>query len=66
MYGSASIVQQLTNLGLVDEYQLLVHPALLGQGKKLFLDVNKTGLKLVASKAFKSGVVVLTYQLAKK
>lgn len=66
MYGSASIVQQLTNLGLIDEYQLLVHPILLGQGKKLFLDANKTALKLTASKAFKSGVMVLTYQLAKR
>ncbi len=66
MYGSASIVQQLTNLGLIDEYQLLVHPVLLGQGKKLFQNVGKASLKLVASKAFKSGVMVLTYQPAKR
>lgn len=66
MYGSASIVQQLTNLGLIDEYQLLVHPLLLNNGKNLFQNVNKTGLKLVSSKAFKSGVMVLTYQPAGK
>ena len=66
MYGSASIVQQLTNLGLIDEYQLLVHPLLLSQGKKLFQDVNKTGLKLVSSEAFKSDVMVLIYQPAEK
>ena len=65
IYGSASIVQQLGNLGLIDEYQLLVHPVLLSQGRKLFEDVNKTGLKLLSSKAFKSGVMVLTYQPAK-
>ncbi len=65
IYGSASIVQQLGNLGLIDEYQLLVHPVLLSQGRKLFEEVNKTGLKLLSSKAFKSGVMVLTYQPAK-
>ena len=65
IYGSASIVQQLGNLGLIDEYQLLVHPILLSQGRKLFEDVDKTGLKLLSSKAFKSGVMVLTYQPAK-
>ena len=65
IYGSASIVQQLCNLGLIDEYQLLVHPVLLSQGKKLFEDVNKAGFKLLSSKAFKSGVMVLTYRPAK-
>ncbi|CAN5630595.1 hypothetical protein BH23CHL4_BH23CHL4_03660 [soil metagenome] len=34
--GSASIVQQLTNLGLIDEYRLLVHPVVQGSGKPLF------------------------------
>lgn len=34
--GSASIVQQLTNLGLIDEYHLLLHPVVLGNGKPLF------------------------------
>ncbi|MBV9899105.1 MAG: dihydrofolate reductase family protein, partial [Chloroflexi bacterium] len=32
IYGSASIVQQLTSLGLIDEYQILVHPIILGDG----------------------------------
>jgi dihydrofolate reductase len=35
IYGSASIVQQLTTLGLIDEYQLLIHPVMLGGGKRL-------------------------------
>jgi dihydrofolate reductase len=35
IYGSASIVQQLTNLSLIDEYQLLVHPVVLGGGRPL-------------------------------
>lgn len=65
IYGSASIVQQLTNLGLIDEYQLLVHPIVLGSGKRLFKDVSNTNLKLVETKTFSSGVVLLTYQPTK-
>ena len=59
IYGSVSIVQQLTALGLVDEYQLLVHPTALGGGKPLFTDRLK--LKLVSTKPFSSGVVLMTY-----
>ena len=61
IYGSASIVQALTNLGLIDEYQLLVHPVVLGGGKPLFKD-NQVKLKLVQSKTHPSGVAVLYYQ----
>jgi dihydrofolate reductase len=67
IYGSASIVQQFTNLRLIDEYQLLVHPAILGGGKALFKGVeDKQSLKLVSAKPFDSGVVLLTYQPAGK
>jgi len=60
--GSASIVQQLTNLGLIDEYHLLLHPVVLGSGKALFKDVRqKQNLKLLEAKAFKNGVVILRY-----
>jgi dihydrofolate reductase len=63
IYGSASIVQQLTNLGLIDEYQLLVHPVVLGGGKALLKGIaDKHRLKLVSAKPFSSGVVLLTYQ----
>ena len=65
IYGSASIVQQLTSLGLIDEYQLLVHPVVLGGGKALFKDIgHKQRLKLASAKPFKSGVVLLTYERA--
>ena len=57
-------MQLLTNEGLIDEFQLLIHPTLLGDGKKLFEDVGKTDLELVKSEAFKSGVMVLTYRPA--
>ena len=63
IYGSASIVQQLTNLGFIDEYQLLVHPVVLGGGKPLFKGINDRGnLKLIKTRTFSSGVVGLHYQ----
>lgn len=63
IYGSASVIQALTNYGLIDEYQLLVHPFLLGDGKPLFANIKqKVDLKLVNTEARSSGVVVLTYQ----
>jgi dihydrofolate reductase len=61
--GSASIVQQLTNFGLVDEYHLLVHPIILGNGKPLFKAIRERHtLKLVSTEAFKNGVVLLRYE----
>ncbi|MGI8689841.1 MAG: dihydrofolate reductase family protein [Thermomicrobiales bacterium] len=67
IYGSASIVQQMTNLGLIDEYQLLIHPVVLGSGKALFKDVkDKLKLHLVDTKTFNSGVMLLTYRLARE
>jgi dihydrofolate reductase len=65
IYGSASVIQTLTALGLIDEYQLLVHPVLLGGGKRLFREGGaKTALRLVETKTFGSGVVRLSYQPA--
>lgn len=63
--GSASVMQQLTNLGLIDEYHLLVHPVILGQGKPLFTGVeDRRRLKLAGTKTFENGVVLLHYLLA--
>jgi dihydrofolate reductase len=61
--GSASIVQQLTKSGLVDEYHLLVHPVILGNGKPLFKDIRERhNLKLISTEVFKNGVVLLRYE----
>lgn len=61
--GSATIVQQLTKLGLVDEYHLLVHPLIMGKGKPLFKDGKRSlQLKLIGTEDFGNGVVLLRYQ----
>ena len=59
--GSGSIVQQFANLDLIDEYQLVIVPVILGQGKPLFKDVKKMNLKLFEAKTFKNGIVLLKY-----
>ncbi len=63
--GSAKLVDTLRQDDLVDEYRLMVHPVVLGSGKRLFRDgSDTTGLRLVDAKTFGSGVVVLTYEPA--
>lgn len=64
--GSGTIVQQLANFGLIDEYGLVVVPIVLGAGKPLFKDVKKTNLKLLEAKSYKNGIVWLRYQPEKK
>ncbi len=65
--GSGTIVQQFTNLGLIDEYKLIVNPIILGTGKPLFKDINeKLKLKLVNTKIFKNGNVLLHYGMIEK
>ena len=67
IFGSGTITQQLANLGLIDEYRLIVNPLILGNGKPLFKDLrNKLDLKLLSTKVFKNGNVLLCYQPAKK
>ena len=63
IFGSGTIVQQFTNLGLIDEYRLVVNPIILGDGKPLFKDVtNRRKLKFIDLKEFKNGNVLLKYQ----
>lgn len=60
--GSSVLVHTLAQHGLVDEYSLLVYPLVLGSGKRVFPDGLYTGLKLVETKVFPSGVVLLRYE----
>jgi dihydrofolate reductase len=61
VYGSGTLVDELTRLGLIDEYRLMVHPVLVGSGKRLFESVPETTLRLVESTTTEPGVAVLTY-----
>jgi dihydrofolate reductase len=62
--GGITIPSQLAELGLIDEYHFVVHPIIVGEGRRLFEGINlqeKLQLKLVESKVFKSGSVLLRY-----
>jgi len=63
--GSGALVGSLLGGGLLDELRLMVHPVILGGGKRLFEErVDREVLKLVDSRMFATGVVYLTYRPA--
>jgi class 3 adenylate cyclase/dihydrofolate reductase len=62
VYGSPDLVDELLRHQLVDEYRLLVYPVILGSGKRMFRDrIDTHFLRLVESREFPSGVVLLRY-----
>jgi dihydrofolate reductase len=65
IFGSGTIVQQLANEGLIDEYLIVVTPVVLGTGKPLFKDDNKFLLKLLDTRSFITGNVLLHYKTDK-
>jgi dihydrofolate reductase len=61
--GSSGIAQTLQQHDVVDEYQLWLHPVVLGGGKRLCRDGGlKTDLRLIDSRTTGKGMVILTYQ----
>jgi dihydrofolate reductase len=65
--GSVTLVQSLLEQDLLDELGLMIHPVVVGSGKRLFEEGgDPKKLKLVESKTFSTGVVYLTYQPAGK
>jgi dihydrofolate reductase len=61
--GSGKLVQTLLQYRLVDELRFMVHPVVLGGGKRLFPEgTEQYKLRLLEAKAFKSGIVVLHYE----
>jgi len=67
VYGSGKLVNTLLQHNLVDELRLMVHPVVLGSGKRLFDDNAESlkVLKLAESKTFPSGIVLLSYHPSK-
>ena len=62
--GGAALAASLTELGLIDEYHIAVHPVVLGGGRKLFAaPEHRHNLRLVDSLALDGQVVVSHYQL---
>lgn len=65
--GSGSIVAQLTDAHLIDEYQMILNPIALGAGRTMFDGINdKLNLRLTATRAFKNGNVLMSYEAAAK
>jgi len=65
--GSPSLIVALAQLGVVDEYQLAVQPTVLGSGLQLFKNIrDRIDLKLLKTKTFGCGAVMLYYEPTKK
>lgn len=67
LVGSRSLILQLMELNLIDEYQLCVHPVVVGSGLPLFENVkNKTVFNLIKTKIFSGGAITLHYEPVNK
>jgi len=63
LVGSPSLFAALTQLKLIDEYQLCIHPVIAGSGLILFRNItDKTLLRLLKTKTFRSGTLVVYYE----
>ena len=62
--GSSVLVHTLAKHDLIDEYSLLVYPVVLGSGKKLFAEGLRENLRLIETRPFPSGVVLMRYARA--
>lgn len=67
LVGSRSLIIQLMKLNLVDEFQLCIHPVVAGSGLTLFENINdRITFKLLRTKSFDGGAVMLYYKPTKK
>lgn len=63
IFGGAGIAQSFMRHELIDEYRIMVNPIILGKGKPLFEDMtHRMNLKLIKTRTFNSGVVMLVYE----
>ena len=65
VHGSPTLAQGLLAAGLVDRYHLLVFPLLLGGGKRLFAEGDKTRLELVEHAAYSNGITLQRYDVVR-
>jgi dihydrofolate reductase len=62
MFGSPTLVQSLTNAGLVDEYQILIHPVVVNYGRRLFEHLDgRTDFRLISVDTFERGAILVKY-----
>ena len=62
IFGSGVLVEQLTELGLIDEYRLIVNPVILGQGRTIFAGLKeRKNVEFLSSRSFASGNIMLCY-----
>jgi dihydrofolate reductase len=67
LVGSPSLIVALHKLGLIDEYQICIHPVILGSGLPLFKNIQERAvLKLINTKTFGSGAITLYYEPSKQ
>lgn len=59
--GGAGVAAALAELDLIDEYQVIVHPVVLGGGKRVFPDAARFGLRLAESRVFDDRAVLMNY-----
>jgi dihydrofolate reductase len=65
IFGSGDLVTTFAQMGLIDDYRILINPVALGSGKPLFQGIqDRLHLKLIGTKTFKTGLVLLQYQPA--
>jgi dihydrofolate reductase len=63
IFGSSNLAATFIQLGLIDEYRIMINPVILGPGKSLFKGIaDKQNLKLIRTKIFDSGNVLLCYR----
>ena len=63
IFGSANLAVSLLQMGLIDELRIMVNPVVLGNGKPLFTGLHdKVKLKLIRTRTFRSGNILLYYQ----
>jgi dihydrofolate reductase len=64
--GSGELIGSLIAADLIDEYLLMIHPIVLGSGRRLFPNQVKVSLQLIECTSTASGIVISTYEPAQK